>query len=80
LDTWLSDDLLARFRGRLVVLDVNVLLEWGKLTARLELAGRKMPVIDALIAASVICGDFTLVTRNVADFADTGVQVFNPWD
>jgi predicted nucleic acid-binding protein len=34
---------------------------------------------DAMIAATAIEHGFTVVTRNVADFADTGVTVVNPW-
>jgi hypothetical protein len=32
-----------------------------------------------LIAATARVHDLTLVTRNVADFAGTGVPVINPW-
>lgn len=80
LTTWLEDELLERFKGRLVDLDVDVLLVWGKLVAGLELMGKKLPAIDSLIAATAIQGDFVLVTRNVGDFADTGVKILNPWD
>jgi predicted nucleic acid-binding protein len=34
---------------------------------------------DGLIAATAIIHDLTVVTRNVADFADTGVETVNPW-
>lgn len=80
LTAWLEDELLERFSGRLVDLDVAVFLVWGQLTARLELAGKKMPAIGSLIAAIAIQGDFILVTRNVGDFTDTGVKILNPWD
>lgn len=80
LTAWLEDELLERFSGRLVDLDVAVFLVWGQLTARLELAGKKIPAIDSLIAAIAIQGDFILVTRNVGDFTDTGVKILNPWD
>jgi predicted nucleic acid-binding protein len=80
LNTWLQGELLARFNDRLVPLDVDVLLERGALTARLELTGKKMPAIDSLIAASALCHDFVLATRNLADFTETGVEIYNPWD
>jgi predicted nucleic acid-binding protein len=35
--------------------------------------------MDSLIAALALQGGFTLVTRNEADFADTGVTILNPW-
>lgn len=34
---------------------------------------------DAMIAATAIEHSFTVVTRNVSDFADTGVALVNPW-
>jgi len=37
-------------------------------------------VPDGQIAATALEHDLTLVTRNVKDFADLGVTIFNPWD
>jgi predicted nucleic acid-binding protein len=34
---------------------------------------------DALIAATGLAHSMTVVTRNVADFKQTGVQLLNPW-
>lgn len=34
---------------------------------------------DAMIAATAIEHGFTVVTRNVKDFAHTGVSLINPW-
>jgi len=79
LESWLQDELLVRFRERLVVLDVGVLLEWGRLIARLEGQGAPMPAMDSLIAATALQGHFVLVTRNEADFQRAGVQLLNPW-
>lgn len=76
---WLDDALLVRFRDNLVPLDVGVLLAWGVLTAKLEAKGVKMPAIDSLIAATALHGGFTLVTRNEADFANTGIPILDPW-
>jgi predicted nucleic acid-binding protein len=35
---------------------------------------------DALIAATVLIHDLTVVTRNLADFRDFGVLLLNPFD
>ena len=35
---------------------------------------------DAMIAATALEHGFTVVTRNTQDFANTGVQLVNPWD
>ena len=34
---------------------------------------------DALIAATALVHGMTVATRNVADFAPTGVRTVNPW-
>lgn len=38
-----------------------------------------LPAIDSLLAAAALTHDLELVTRNVKDFADLPVRVFNPW-
>ena len=77
---WLQEDLLKRFRDRLVSIDTEVMLHWGKLTAQLETIGKPLPAIDSLIAASVKQGDFILVTRNTSDFIAAGIPTINPWE
>lgn len=79
LQTWLTDELLPRFRDRILVLDVNVMLVWGELVGKLERGGRPLSAIDSLIAAIALAHSCTLVTRNETDFSDTGLIVANPW-
>ena len=79
LRTWLEKELLGRFEGRVVPLDVDALRTWGRLTADLEARGATLPAIDTLLAASALHGDFILATRNEADFSATGVRLHNPW-
>ena len=54
-------------------------LKWAQLLARLRAAGRTMPIKDSLIAATALVHGLTVVTRNVRDFADTGIVVYDPW-
>ena len=35
---------------------------------------------DAMIAATALEHRFTVVTRNIKDFQNTGVPLLNPWD
>src|SRR5688572_24404636 len=49
LRSWLRDDLLARFHGKIIPLGTDIIVEWGILTARLETQGKPMPAIDSLI-------------------------------
>jgi predicted nucleic acid-binding protein len=79
LHTWLREDLLIRFDGKILSIDTDVMLEWGKLTAQVESAGKPMPAIDALIAATVLTYEMTLITRNVSDFETAGIEIANPW-
>lgn len=79
LHAWLADDLLLRFSGRILALDVAVMLAWGELTGRLELAGKTLPAIDSLIAATALHHQCVLATRNEADFAASGARIVNPW-
>jgi toxin FitB len=78
--TWLNDELVDRFNGRILDLDVATLLLWGSLTARIEASGKPMSVMDSLIAASALHNKLTLVTRNTSDFLPCGIQLINPWE
>lgn len=80
LHNWLNDDLLIRFEGNILALDTVTLIEWGALTARLEYAGKTMPAIDSLIAATALAKKMTLVTRNLSDFEGADVEIVNPWN
>jgi predicted nucleic acid-binding protein len=42
-------------------------------------AGRTLPVIDGLPAATALQHDLTLVTRHTKDFEGLGVPVLDPW-
>ena len=46
----------------------------------LEQHGRRLSAMDSLIAATAVHGQLALVTRNVQDFAGTGLTFLNPWD
>jgi toxin FitB len=80
LHAWLTDDLLLRFQERIIPIDIDVVLVWGTLTGRLEKEGKKMGAVDALIAATAVSHNLVLVTRNTKDFANSGVQLHNPWE
>jgi toxin FitB len=79
LEAWLHNDVLSRFEHQLLALDAESMLLSGSLTVRLESLGRPISAIDALLAASALQGSYILVTRDSAHFADTGVQLHNPW-
>lgn len=79
LANWLVDDLLVRFQDRILVLDIKAMLIWGDLVGRLGQVERQLSAMDSLIAALALSHSCALVTRNEADFKDTGLNVLNPW-
>jgi predicted nucleic acid-binding protein len=74
LERWLGG-LIRDYTDRIVPITAQIADEWGRLNSN-----RSLPVIDGLMAASANVLGFTLVTRNVADVAGTGVVTFNPFD
>ena len=80
LETWMEKDLPLLFFGRILPVTRSVAERWGVLEAQRQLAGRPLNVPDGQIAATALEHNLTVVTRNVKDFADLGVTIFNPWD
>jgi toxin FitB len=80
LDRWLAVDLPERFAGRVLSVDALVAERWGSLRAAGARAGRTLPVVDSLIAATALEHGLAVATRNVRDFLDTGVELVDPWD
>jgi predicted nucleic acid-binding protein len=70
---WLAQ-LLASYSDRVIPVTTEVAQRWGELNGR-----DPVPVVDGLLAATALVRDWTLVTRNDADVATTGVRVLNPW-
>jgi len=79
VEAWL-EGLLVTFADRILPVDQQIALHWGTVSARCQRAGRPRPPIDALLAATAIRHRLTLATRNLADFADTGVDLLDPWN
>lgn len=75
LRAWLDVHVLPAFAGR--VLDVDTAI--AQRCARLHVPDPRAER-DALIAATALVHGMTVVTRDVADFAPTGVPILNPWD
>ena len=80
LETWLDVDLQLRFAGRILAIDSAVADRWGWIMAQAQVKGMTLPVVDGLLAATALHHNRTAVTRNVTDFAATGLSVINPWE
>ncbi len=76
LTDWIETELPAFFTGRILPIDVKVTDRWGRLLAA---AGRPLPAIDSLLAATAAHHDLSVVTRNSRDFDNLGLSIINPW-
>lgn len=73
---WLESDLQNFFSGRILPIDLTVADRWGRIVAA---AGRPVPAIDSLIGATAAQHGLSLVTRNVRDYENLGLDIINPW-
>jgi len=79
LASWLAT-LRSTYAERVLPIDATIATIWGRLTALVERRGGLLGVVDGLIAATALHHGYTVVTRNIADFAGTGVPVINVWE
>ena len=79
LEKWLQTEILGSFADRILPVEKNVSLEWGRICGDAERVGRKRPAVDALIAATALVHGMKLVTRNIDDMVGMGVPIFNPF-
>jgi hypothetical protein len=78
LAAWLAE--LEHFHAeRLLPLDPETARIWGDFTALAQKAGRPLAAVDGLIAATAQRHGLHVMTRNVADFEITKIQILNPW-
>jgi toxin FitB len=73
LEKWLltiSED----YADRILTIDQRIADQWGRLGLR-----QPLPVLDALLAATAICHELTLVSRDVRGLGSSGIRVLNPF-
>ncbi len=76
---WYEEGLLGLVRDRIIPLDYRIIQHWSRHVAESERIGRTQAHADSLIMATAAVHGLTVVTRNVRDFPDSGVEVINPW-
>ena len=75
------DALEHRFAGRILSVTDQIVRRWGAMSGRIKRdTGHPPPVIDTLFAATALEHDLCFVTRNLKDVAETGAQLFSPWE
>ncbi|MEQ1484509.1 type II toxin-antitoxin system VapC family toxin [Methyloglobulus sp.] len=78
LQNWLNA-IELEFPQRILPLSSDVLEQWARLSAQTEMQGKKLAVMDSLIAATASSYGLALVTRNTEDFKHCGLKLLNPF-
>jgi len=80
LNRWVKEDLNRRFKNRVLSINMEEVNKWGEILATAEKAGKPLPAIDSLIAATALVHNLSVVTRNTKDMEGSGVEIINPWN
>ena len=80
LETWLFDELMPSFHGRILEINRKLMTTWAKMIADLKIKGVIRPSFDSLIEAAALHHQLILVTRNVKNFQNSQVTILNPWE
>ena len=78
LQSWFTG-LCKRMEGRILSFNTSTAHVWGQLLASWDKKGATVPSLDSQLAATAHRHNLTMVTRNVSDFQNTGVKLFNPF-
>jgi toxin FitB len=73
LEQWFRG-LRSSYGDRVIDIDAETAHEWGRMNVP-----DPLPVIDGMLAATAKVRGWTLVTRNTADVARSGVALLNPF-
>ena len=76
---WLTQHVRPMFEQRVLPVSEDVLFKWRVAVAEGRAAGITYPQPDLFIAATALHYGMTVVTRDSAGFARTGVSLFDPW-
>jgi len=79
LESWLANDLVLRFAGRILDVNLDIAERWGLISAQAKMAGAPLAVVDGLMAATALHYNLILVTRNTKDVQVAGINMLNPW-
>ena len=79
LNDWLNLTVRPMFEQRVLPISEDVMLKWRLLVENGRKSGHTHSQPDLIIAATALHHGLTVVSRDVSDYARTGVPLFNPW-
>ena len=80
LATGLERMLETGFANRVLPFDSGAARAYAGIAAARRRRGRPIAQADCQIAAIARARGMAVATRNIRDFEDTGIEIFDPWD
>jgi len=79
LRLWLKRNLRPLFAGRILAITEEVIVRWKTMVVEGQKRGHTFGQPDLFIAAIAALQDLIVVSRDVSEFIEAGVPVFDPW-
>ena len=79
LRLWLERNLRPLFAGRILVITEDVIVRWKTMVVQGQKRGHTFGQPDLFIAAIAALQGLVVVSRDVSEFVEAGVPVFDPW-
>lgn len=79
LHLWLERNLRPLFAGRILAITEDVLVRWKTMVVEGQRRGHTFGQPDLFIAAIAALQDLIVVSRDVSEFVEANVAVFDPW-
>ena len=80
LRLWLERNLRPLFAGRILSITEDVIVRWKTMAVAGQKRGHTFGQPDLFIAAIAALQDLVVVTRDIGEFIEAGVPVFDPWE
>jgi predicted nucleic acid-binding protein len=77
---WLDVTIASWLGDRTLPVSLEILMDWLEVGDRLRGRGITRNPADLLIASTARVHNLIIASRNVRDFAGTGVVVYDPWN
>jgi toxin FitB len=79
LHLWLERNLRPLFAGRVLAITEDVIVRWKTMVVEGRKRGHTFGQPDLFIAAIAALQDLVVVSRDITEFVEANVAVFDPW-